>query len=732
MKRVAQAFAILAMVFGSLPAGAVTTAYWEVDSFQQFNKGEPVEAVISSRGEVRPGLALETTALQVEGVWDILLSSSGTLFLGTGNQGKLLRLDKGKPVEDYDTKKLAVTCLAEDKQGNLYFGAIPQAVVYRRSASGQVTELAQLGADYVWTLLYDPARGLVAGTGPEGKVLAISLSGEVKTYAETGAEHVLSLVRDPEGTLYGGTSNNGLLFSISPRGKFSVEESFEENEVKRVVLMSDQTGEWFYVAANQARGRRGPAVGPPRMKKPAPPPADKGGNSEEGEPGEEEPAEPQGEEAMLPGLKEMLAGRGPGKLNGVVYSVRLGQGKRELLLLSGAAVTDLAADSSGAVLAATDQEGKVYRIEPQADIYAVEFDLKAEQALALELETGQLRWIGTGMTGDLFRVTGKLSERAEYYSEVFDAGFPARWGKLSRLAEGKVKIETRSGNTEEPDSGWSDWQELPAGKEIVASPAARYLQVRARWPGQDHGVLQEFNAAYAVANQPQYVEQVDVGAAPERPSPKTPPRPLPFEPGKDKEGSSSSDRDRGPQPASGPSTKLQIRWKVDNPDNDPLVYKLFYQPQGFKQWIPIRTDKEITRTRWEWDTESIPDGYYRIKVKASDEKANPPDQVQVSEKESEPFLVDNRRPEVAKLKVEKGTVTGAATDQTSPIVRIEYSLDGRDWVPVAAADGIMDEPEEEFEFKLPADTPSGPHTLAVRAFDKAENPGVNQIAFTLP
>jgi len=732
MKRVAPVFSVLAMLFGSLLAGAVTTAYWEVDSFQQFNKGEPVEAVISSRGEVRPGLALETTALQVEGVWDILLSSSGTLFLGTGNKGKLLRLDKGKPVEEFDTKKLAVTCLAEDKQGNLYFGAIPQAAVYRRSASGQVAELAQLGTDYVWTLLYDPARGLVAGTGPEGKVLAISLSGEVKTYAETGAEHVLSLVRDPEGTIYGGTSNNGLLFSISPRGKFSVEESFEENEVKRVVLMSDQTGEWFYVAANQARGRRGPAVGPPRMKKLVLPPADQGGNSEEGEPGEEEPAEPQGEEAMLPGLKGMLAGRGPGKLNGVVYSVRLGQGKRELLALSGAAVTDLAADSSGAVLAATDQEGKVYRIEPQADIYAVEFDLKAEQALALELEAGQLRWIGTGMTGDLFRVTGKLSERAEYYSEVFDAGFPARWGKLSRLAEGKVKIETRSGNTEEPDSGWSDWLELPAMKEIIASPTARYLQVRARWPGQDHGVLQEFNAAYAVANQPQYVEQVDVAAAPERPSPKTPPRPLPFEPDKGKEGSSSSDRDRGPQPASGPSTKLQIRWKVDNPDNDPLVYKLFYQPQGFKQWIPIRTDKEITRTRLEWDTESIPDGYYRIKVKASDEKANPPDQVQVSEKESEPFLVDNRRPEVAKLKVEKGTVTGAATDQTSPIVRLEYSLDGRDWVPVAAADGIMDEPEEEFEFQLPADTPSGPHTLAVRAFDKAENPGVNQIAFTLP
>ena len=712
---------------------AVSTAYFEVDSFDQFNRGEPIEAVISSRGEVRPGLALEHAPVGVEGIWDILASSSGTLFLGTGNKGQLWRMEKGKPVLDYETQKLMITALAEDQQGNLYFAAIPKAVIFRRTPNGQVTPWAKTGAEYVWTLLYDPSRGLLAGTGPEGKVLVIGPDGQVKTLVETGAEHVLCLARDPEGVIFGATSGKGFLFSITPKGKFRIEESFEEGEVKRVVPIKDSSGEWFAVAVNQTRGRGGPSALPSFLKKMPSHPSEKGGAPEEDEirvNGNGEGKEKE-EGAGLPALKGMMAARAPGKINGTVYAVRLGKGKRVLLPLSGAAVTDLAADDHGAIFAATDQEGKVYRIEPAEAVYAVEFDLKAEQILALALEGGKLRWIGSGMPGDLARVTDRASAAAEYYSDVFDASFPAKWGKFTERGEGKTKIETRSGNTEEPDEGWSEWQALSEKNEIVASPSARYLQVRASWPGASQAALQVFNVAYAVANQPHYVVQVEAGSAPERPSEKPLlSRPTLMDQDKGKEPS-PPERERPSRPSAEPSTKLQIRWKVDNPDGDPLVYKLSYQPEGYKKWIPIKTDKDITRTRFEWDTESIPDGYYRIKVWASDEKANPPDQATTAERESKPFLVDNTRPEVIGLKLgAKNVISGTAKDRTSPITRIEYSLDGQDWVPVAAADGIFDELEENFEFALPAGTPSGPHTVAVRAYDKAENPGVNQI--TLP
>jgi hypothetical protein len=598
-----------------------------------------------------------------------------------------------------------------------------------------VSEWAKTGAEYVWTLLYDPNRGLLAGTGPDGKVLVIGANGEVKTLVETGAEHVLCLARDKAGMVYGTTSAKGFLFSITSKGKFRIEESFDENEVKRVVPISDHSGEWFAVGVNQTRGRGAPAGLPAFLKKMPSPPSEKGGGPDEGEIRANSDGEGKEKEAPgLPGIKELMAARGPGKISGTVYSVRLGKGKRVLLPLSGAGVTDLAADSNGAVFAATDQGGKVYRIEPQEAIYAVEFDLKAEQTLALAVEGGKLRWIGSGMPGDLTRSTDQLSARAEYYSEVFDAGFPARWGKFTERGEGQTRIETRSGNTEEHDEGWSEWQALPEKTGLVASPPARYLQARASWPKDGRSVLQVFNVAYAVANQPHYVEQVEVSSAPERPSEKSLlPRPALLDQDKSKETSPPERERPSSRPPAESSTKIQVRWKVDNPDGDQLVYKLSYQPEGYKKWIPIQTDKDITRPRYEWDTESIPDGYYRIKVWASDEKANPPDQVMVAEKESKPFLIDNRRPEVTGLKVAaKNTVTGAAKDQTSPIARLDYSLDGQDWVPVAPADGIFDQLEESFEFTLPANTPSGPHTLAVRAYDKAENQGVNQITFTIP
>ena len=62
----------------------------------------------------------------------------------------------------------------------------------------------------------------------------------------------------------------------------------------------------------------------------------------------------------------------------------------------------------------------------------------------------------------------------------------SRFGKLTWVAQGKVKIETRSGNTAKPGVGWSEWQapqqigKLGGGVEggKIASPPGRYLQFR--------------------------------------------------------------------------------------------------------------------------------------------------------------------------------------------------------------------------------------------------------------
>ena len=99
------------------------------------------------------------------------------------------------------------------------------------------------------------------------------------------------------------------------------------------------------------------------------------------------------------------------------------------------------------------------------------------------------------------------------------------------------------------------------------------------------------------------------------------------------------------------STRYRVEWKVDNPDGDALRYRLSVRREGARAWLPIHKPHEIlTKPSHLWDTERMPDGWYRLRVEASDELASPPGDVLRSTHESEPFLLDNHPPDVEGLK----------------------------------------------------------------------------------
>jgi hypothetical protein len=71
-------------------------------------------------------------------------------------------------------------------------------------------------------------------------------------------------------------------------------------------------------------------------------------------------------------------------------------------------------------------------------------------------------------------------------------------------------------------------------------------------------------------------------------------------------------------------------------------------------------------------------------------------------------------------------VEWTATDAASPLRRCEYSLDAASWVPVQAADGVIDSLREKFTLDLSNLSP-GEHLLVVRAADSANNAGVAKV-----
>ena len=70
MKKLLGAAAALCLC--ALPAGAVVTATWTVETYQQFDAGDASNAFITSAGELRPGWDIKRTALEGDAVWSAL------------------------------------------------------------------------------------------------------------------------------------------------------------------------------------------------------------------------------------------------------------------------------------------------------------------------------------------------------------------------------------------------------------------------------------------------------------------------------------------------------------------------------------------------------------------------------------------------------------------------------------------------------------------------------------
>jgi hypothetical protein len=171
---------------------------------------------------------------------------------------------------------------------------------------------------------------------------------------------------------------------------------------------------------------------------------------------------------------------------------------------------------------------------------------------------------------------------------------------------------------------------------------------------------------------------------------------------------------------------VHVGWKVENPDQDTLRYRLWYRRDGDATWRDMLRDGEVvTKPDYDWDTATLPEGKYRVKIEASDELANPPDQTLKHTLETSGVLVDNTPPVFQTLAIAKRRLRARVVDGASVIARVDVSIDGRggtgEWRPLAPADGVYDSQDETFDADVSAVVPAGAHIVAVRAFDAAGN-----------
>jgi hypothetical protein len=175
-----------------------------------------------------------------------------------------------------------------------------------------------------------------------------------------------------------------------------------------------------------------------------------------------------------------------------------------------------------------------------------------------------------------------------------------------------------------------------------------------------------------------------------------------------------------------------VLWSAHDDNDDDLRYAVYFRGENQKDWLLLKDNLE--QKFYSWDTTSMPDGAYYLKIVASDIPSNPPELALKAERESERFEVDNTAPTVGKIqanptrKTENGSLGAwydfqfTASHPTSSIEKAQYSVDGGEWILLEPVSGISDYKTETYLFTVHALGP-GEHTIAVRAYDRFENVG---------
>jgi hypothetical protein len=294
-------------------------------------------------------------------------------------------------------------------------------------------------------------------------------------------------------------------------------------------------------------------------------------------------------------------------------------------------------------------------------------------------------------------------------------------------------MRTRSGNSSRPDSTWSDWSEpiTASGAAPISSPNARFIQWRAEFSGATPApALESVIVAFLPQNTPPVVRSISVTAVPGGK-----PAAAPASSTASAYAVTVTDTGEAAAPA-GTSAQtisraldqqLQIVWQADDPDNDHLLYSLYFRGEDETQWKLLRAG--IPENTFALDGDQLADGRYYFRVTASDRPSNPAELAREAELVSAPVLIDNTPPVVTAKSARNGTaleITVDADDRASALRRCEYSVDAGPWLPVEAVDGVTDSPREQFLIRLGA-LPAGEHLVVIRVYDTAGNAGLAKV-----
>jgi hypothetical protein len=715
---------------------ASSSKFFQVDTQADFLKGEVTNLSIDNQGRLTLGpatdLVYETSA---PFLWAIVAGPDGSLFVGTGNEGKVYRVDaQGKGSLFFDAPELEVHALAPAPDGGLFVATSPDGRIYKVDRNGKDAVFFDPDDKYVWSLALDNKGNLFAGAGEKGVVYKIAPDGKGVKFYDTKATHVTALAFDGSGNLLVGTGTPGRVMRVDGEGKGFVLLDSPYEEIR--AIRPGPRGA-VYVAA--LSGRPSPSgAGPGASEVVTATPAES-------------------TRTLTPSVSVEVTSFAVVD-TGASTSTVSSQSNRESRRSSRGAIYRISSDglwdqvwesrddspydltftADNTLIVGTGNKGKIYQLAGDPVRPTLVARGSAQQITSFYRDTRGRTYFATANPGKLFRLSEQRASRGTYESEPRDAQMVSSWGSLSwrgTIGGGsEIEISTRSGNTETPDDTWSAWSppyKSSDGSAIV-SPKARYLQWRAVLTAKNESpILTSIAAAYLQRNIRPQVRSITVhppGIVFQKPFTNGEPELAGFDDQTTPDRKLTNAAMIG-QSSSSPSLGRRtyqkgletLIWKADDENEDDLLYDVLFRREGETAWKPLR--RGMTDSILVWDTTTVPNGTYFVKVVASDSPSNPASTALTGELDSVALEIDNTPPAivVSSVKFEDGrtTIVFDVRDDHSAVSRVEYSRDGQRWSGVFPTDGVADSKNEHYQIAV--DGELGDMGLALRASDVMNN-----------
>lgn len=710
-----------AVIFMILNLFAVVPQNWELRNIADYLDGKFTGIALNSEGILSLAPKEEVISGPAEDFYlSFLVDSDGILFLGTGHGGEVYKIDKsGKSELYFKCPEMDIYCLAQDSSGILYAGSSPNGKIYKITDKGEFEEFFNPQEKYIWDLKFNHKGILLAAVGENGGIYAINQKGEGSQILKTEENHILCMRFDENKNIIAGSGGPGRIYRLAEGKNPRILFDSSYNEIKSIAL--DKKGNIYAAAAGDVTS----------VSKSSSEVTEKSTSSGVSIVVSASASESSSETASASSQKKSGA---LFKINAEGIAEKLWESNKDLIY------SVLWDEDKESLFFGTGDRGRIFAWDKDEKISLL-FQKKSEQVYQLFPLKNNI-YVLSNNPAELTRLSPDQGFEGEYISKVFDAQIPSSWGLIewdADLPEGTVlQFMTRTGNSDEPSQTWSDWSppyQKTKGEQIL-SPKARFLQFKATFKSQSGRVtpkLRKVSVYYLQTNLAPQISDLQI----------LPPNIVFIKPPVQddqifgKQNDNDQKTDKNSQASALAMAKKSERkgfqtiiWDAEDKNKDDLIFSVSIRNSQEDKWRLLQAD--ISDKIFAFDTMTLPDGVYFIKIQAGDELSNPGSMALTDEKVSKPLVIDNSLPVIEQFQAvrngSKLSVSFLTDDAYSRIMEVKYLIRPDIWRVVFPEDGICDSKQEKFNFNLTL-TSRSDDMITIKVTDQQGNIGVYRSTF---